>query len=299
MADTSGQQDIRGIDIDKLVKGFADEEIIMKNFVQNSTTSAREIRWYQKTSGFLSGTTTSGITADLGSNVAEKALPSVIEQSFTRNTSYVRKYFYESPWISEEDIKDSDVDILATNIRDVVRAVANQVDTRIINVLFESFSAANINSFATTSIGGDQWDAASYAADVVKDLNRAIRLIRDNSYQVEGNGVLLLDPTAHESMKNWLISGKGSSIPQFASEKISSGVVMEILGLQVVVSIAMTTDYAGVFVRNRAATWKSFMPITSAVKVEEGIGRKIRVWEEGEAILTDPKAVTLITDINT
>ncbi len=44
MADANAQADIRGIDIDKLAKGFADEEILMKRFVTNSTTSAREIR---------------------------------------------------------------------------------------------------------------------------------------------------------------------------------------------------------------------------------------------------------------
>jgi len=53
MADTSGMQDIRGIDIDKLAKGFADEENDFKNITTLSTTSAREIRWYKKTSGFL------------------------------------------------------------------------------------------------------------------------------------------------------------------------------------------------------------------------------------------------------
>ncbi|KKL90587.1 hypothetical protein LCGC14_1903210 [marine sediment metagenome] len=43
---------------DKLARGFADEENILKNFVRNETTSAREIRTYQKTSGFLDTATT-------------------------------------------------------------------------------------------------------------------------------------------------------------------------------------------------------------------------------------------------
>lgn len=89
---------------------------------------------------------------------------------------------------------------------------------------------------------------------------------------------------------------KGSSIPQFASQKVEQGVVMEILGLRVVVSENVTTDYALVFVPQRAATWKSFMQISSAVIDDPGIGKKIRVWEEGECLLTDPKAVCLITD---
>ena len=46
----------------------------------------------------------------------------------------------------------------------------------------------------------------------------------------------------------------------------------------------------------RAATWKTFTPITSRTVEEVGIGTKIRVWEEGECLLTDPKCVHLTTD---
>ena len=75
MADGNAMADIRGLDIDKLAKGFADEDNIMKNYVVSSTTSAREIRWYQKTSGFLDVATTTGITGSRIDNVASKARP--------------------------------------------------------------------------------------------------------------------------------------------------------------------------------------------------------------------------------
>src|SRR3990167_7988798 len=144
MADTSGQALIRGLQIDKALKGFSDEAIIMKKYVTVTPTSAREIRWYQKTSGFITGVTTTGITASPIANVAEGALPTVAEQSFTRNRSYVRKYMVESPWFTEEDIMGSDVDILGTNLRDLKRAVENQVDIRIWDVLTESRTVVNI-----------------------------------------------------------------------------------------------------------------------------------------------------------
>ena len=291
MADANAQADIRGIDIDKLAKGFADEEILMKRFVTNSTTSAREIRWYQKTAGFLDSVDTTGITASQIANTAFKARPFVVEQSWTRTTSYVRKYFVESPWISEEDIKDNDVDILATNVRDLVRAVSYQVDTRIWDVITESQTASNINSVSITN----EWDDYTNATPII-DLLNAKRLIRNQSYNPEG-AILMLNPNEHTYLINWLINTKGASIPQFASQKIVSGVVMEILGLRVVVSTIVTADYAAVFIPNRAATWKTFMPIKSVVVTDEGIGRKIRVWEEGECILHDPKAVTLLDNV--
>ena len=49
MADTSGQAEIRGIDIDKLARGFADEVLVLKKFLRVSKTNAREIRSYSKT----------------------------------------------------------------------------------------------------------------------------------------------------------------------------------------------------------------------------------------------------------
>lgn len=297
MADTSGMYEIRGIDVDKAAKGFADEEIILKRYVTVTPTSAREIRWYQKTSGFLGGTTTSGITADLIDNTAPLALPTVVEQSWTRNTSYVRKYFVESPTISEEDIRDSDIDVLSTNIRDLTRAVQRRVEVRIFNVLTESQSVSNINSVTTTSVGGDQWDAAS-GQDPIKDIMRAKRLIRESGYNPEG-GILMLDSQGHEALLSWLISDKGASVPQFASQKLVEGVVMEILGLRVIVSEAVVSDYGVVFVPEKSCTYKVFTNITAREIVDEGIGVKVRVWEEGEALLTDPKSVTLIIDLFT
>ena len=75
MADTNAMAEIRGIDIDKLAKGFADEESIFKKFVTNTSTKAREIRWYQKTSGFLDSSDTTGITSSHIANISFKALP--------------------------------------------------------------------------------------------------------------------------------------------------------------------------------------------------------------------------------
>lgn len=296
MADTSGEQDLRGLDIDKLAKGFADEEIILKRFCNVSKTSAREVRWYQKTAGVLDTTDTTGITASQIPSVGYRALPNVVEQSWTRNTSYVRKYFVESPLISMEDIRDTDVDILATNVRDLVRAVANQVDVNIYETITDNISGVPFDGSSVTSNAATQdgWDD-TVTGDPIKDLMLAKTTIRNQRYDPEG-AVLYIHPTEHSNLIQFLISVKGSSIPNFSSEKIKTGVVMELLGLKVVVSANATTDYAVVFVPSRACTWKAFMPMTSVVVDDPGIGKKIRCWEEGVALLTDPNAVCGITD---
>lgn len=290
MADTSAMAEIRGIDIDKLAKGFAEEESILKRFVTNTPTSAREIRWYQKTAGFLDSTDTTGITASQIANVAAKARPVVVEPSWTRQTSYVRKYFVESPFLSDEDIKDSDVDILAACVRDLVRAVQNQVDIRIYNVLTENAAPSTIN-YAQAIYNG--WQSSSSGSPIY-DILYGKQQIRTYSYNPEG-AVLYIHPQEHRNMLNWLISTKGSSIPAFSSQRVQDGVVMEMLGCNVVVSQNATAGIALLFVPQRAATWKSFTPVTARNVEEVGIGTKIRVWEEGECLLTDPRAVHFIS----
>ena len=71
---------------------------------------------------------------------------------------------------------------------------------------------------------------------------------------------------------------------------------MEILGTSVVVSENFTTEWVYQWVPSRAATWKAFMPMTAIVMDDPGIGKKIRVWEEGECLLTDPASVHVISN---
>jgi hypothetical protein len=231
---------------------------------------------------------TEGVAAGaLFTNTSPRARPAVVEQSWTRQTSYVRKYFMESPTISIEDIKDCDIDILAGNVRDLVRAVQRIVDGRIYTVLS---TATGVQTGAATA---DGWDDAA-TGDPIGDILTAKQAIRSYGYNPEG-GILAINSIEHKNLLKFLINVKGSSIPQFASDKITSGVVMEILGLKVVVSENAPTDQALIFTRD-AATWKEFMPITSVVIDEPGIGKKIRAWEEGECINHDPKACYLLTD---
>ena len=287
MADTSGQADIRGIDINKLVEGFAEEGIVLKNFCRVTKASARELRWYQKTAGFLTGPTTTAITSTLITNTDSKALPVAIEPSYTRTTSYVKKYFAESPLISIEDLNDSDPDVWADMIKDISCAVNYQVDARIYAVM----TAAGCLTGAATA---DGWDDTA-TGDPIKDLTTAEQQIRSYGYDTSGL-VLYINSIEYKNLLNWVISVKGSSVPMFSSEKVKSGVMMELLGMKIVVSENATTDQAVVFVPNKSVTWKEFMPLRSAVLDDPGIGKKVRVWAEGEAIRPNPNAVYLITD---
>jgi hypothetical protein len=292
MADIAGQAEIRGIDIDKLATGFAEEAIVLKSFCNVSKTSAREIRYYTKTSGILDSTDTTGVTTSRIANSSSKAIPVIVNQSWTRNTAYVRKYMVESELISNEDIKDSDPDIWGDTIRDLTRSVQNQVDVRILEVLGDTLgTGGNVNTAAATA---DGWNDVA-TGDPIADINTGIEQIRANSYDI-GNLVMYMNQAEEKHLKNYLISVKGSSIPGFSSEQVGKTKLMSILGVRILVSANMSTDTVIMFIPNFSCKWKQFEPLKSAVVDFPLIGKKIRIAEEGEAILVHPKSVHVITD---
>lgn len=292
MADIAGQAEIRGINIDKLSYGFAEESLTLKGLCSVSKTSAREIRWYKKTAGFLDSSDTTGITASAIANTASKALPVVVNQSWTRTTSYVRNYKVESEMLSVEDIKDSDPDIWGEHVRDLVRAVGKQIDVRILAVLGDTLgTGGSVNTAAATA---DGWNDVA-TGDPIADINTGIENIRSYSYDTS-NIVIYMNQAEEKHLKNYLISVKGSSIPQFASSQVNKTRLMEILGCKIVVSANMTTDTVVMFIPNFSCKWKSFMPMRTAVIDYPLIGKKIRVAEEGEALLVHPRSVHVITD---
>jgi len=286
MADKAGQADIRGLFIDKETKKYFEEALIFKNLVTTKSTPSRTIRWYQKTSGYLTATTPTKI-----SPIAEGARPFVLQQSWTRNTSYVKKYMVDSPMINMEDETDSDVAVFQDNLRDIVDAVAYDLDSDIWDVATESQSPTNINSVTATAA----WDAAE-GQDPIEDIEEAKQKIREQTKRAIRNGVLLLSAKGAKDLIVWIISTKGSNIPGFASEKVVSGVIGKLLDLTVVVSENVTADYACVADLAQAVEYREFTPITTAIIKEEGIGRKIRCWTHGIALLVKPKYVTLISN---
>lgn len=300
MADTSGMAEIRGIDIDKLAKGYAEESYVLKQYCRNAPTSAREIRWYKKTAGTLDSSDTSGITASQIYNVAEGALPDIIEQSWTRQTSYVKKFMADSPLISMEDVKDSDIDVLSQNMKDIVRAVAQQVNIRIFSVLVEAAAATPTTPVLTSvnsgGAAGTGWDDTTNGSPIFDILSGSAK-IQAYNYSTAG-GVIVLNPSDYKNLLNNIISVKGSSIPNFSSEKAGSGVLMELLGWKVVVTTNVTAAYAYMFVPGTTLAWRQFEPITAVEIEEKGIGTKIRCWESGEALLEHPRSCCVITNID-
>ena len=288
MADGAGQALIRGLDIDKASKDMFEEALIFKKEVKLESTSSREIRWYQKTSGYLTATSPAKISA-----IAYGARPFVLRQTWTRNTSHTKKYLLDSEMIDMEDETDSDVQVFLNTAEDLTAAVANDLDGDIWDVASENQAPSDINDVTSTAA----WDAAS-GQNPYEDVAEAEELIRQ---QTKRNPTLKIYLNAHDhkSLKVWLVTVKGSSIPGFSSQLVENKQLLVFDSKQVIISENVTTDFAMVANLERGVTYKEFMGLRAWIITEEGIGKKIRIGTNGIALLVRPKYIALISNTQT
>jgi len=282
MADTVEMQEIRGLDVDKAVKGFALASYTFKNECTVSTTSADHVRWYQETSADLTATA----PATIG-NISPLSTFATLEPSWTRQTEYIQKYGVEA-FISMEDIKSADIDVLARTLLRLTRAVQKKVDTDIYDTIVGD---SNIQGFS----GSVYWSGSG--GTVLYDILDAKRRIYDYHYNPQG-ATLIIEQRVERDIINWLVSHKGSNIPQLASQQIQQGTVMNLAGVNIKTSPNANVRQALMIVPQQAVTWRQHTPITARVIDEPGIGSKVRVWELGLPTVTDPKAICLISGLN-
>ncbi len=287
MVETAGQALIRGIDITKGAVAEFEEALIFKPLISSRPTKAREIKFWVKTSGYLTLTSPAKL-----SNIAPGARPFVTETSWTPDTKYSIKYMLDSPMINMEDESDAEVQVFRDNAKDVVESIANDVDNDIWDVASENQSPSLINSTAANAA----WNADS-GQDPFEDIMEAKQEIREETKRSLRNGVLLLNAKGEKDLIVWLVSTKGSSIPNFSSETVGTGTIAGIAGLKVIVSENVTATFAMVADLKQAVEYREFKPLQTWIITEEGIGRKIRVSTNGVAILRKPKYISLITGV--
>ena len=287
MVETSGQALIRDVDIQKGAIAEFEEALIFKSLISSKPTKAREVKYWQKTTGYLTLTAPAKL-----SNIAPGARPFVTETSWTPQTAYSIKYMLDSPMINMEDESDSEVQVFRDNAKDNAESIANDLDGDVWDVISENQTPSNINGIAANAT----WDAAS-GQNPFEDIMQAKMEIRQTTKRSIRNGVLLLNAQGEKDLLVWLVTTKGSSVPNFASEKIGTGTIDKFAGLQVVVSENVTATFAMVGDLKQAATYRTFKPFTTVIIPEPLIGRKIRSSTNGITLLIKPKFIALITGV--
>ncbi len=260
--DTRGQQAIFGLDIDRVVKGAAKFSYTFLEEFQKVSMKGDSKRWFKKNPIRIAALTSPSATKD----VSPGSRPATAEVSWVRNTSYVKKYFVEG-FLDKEDISDAEIDTYTTTLVDLTERIVRDRNIDLFSVMTQALAptglaAGGVQTFATTAVGGDQWDAPNFAADPIKDFNHSVQLIQTAGFGSHSISAIM-NPIEYENLKNWLISGKGSSIPGFSSEKIQSGTIMNLLGVNIKVLTEATTDYVLFTIGPTAQSYAEAEAITS------------------------------------
>jgi hypothetical protein len=286
MVDTTGELDIRGINYEKIVKGFALQEFKMKQLVSESSSSNWQESYYRETSAELTG----------GTGSAVKGVPRLAnfpygEPSWTLVNAYIEKYGMEGV-VSAEDEMLNNVDVIARTLLRVARAVAYAVDSQIYTVLLGA--TGNTTACAV----GSEWDSATVANrnPIQNILDAKALLYADNFNPDNGQGYICMNPLEYSYL---LGNSKVVNNPSFKmADVVANGVVGQICGLKIIVSNVVTTDTVLVVIAKECGTWKSAAGLTTHTIKDPGIKTTIRAYEMGVCQATTPNAICSITNTN-
>jgi len=285
MADTIGEIDIRGENIERAVKGFANKMYKLKQVLLNEGSSNWTESYYRETNTPL----TAGGNRDI-KDVARGALPPELHPSWTK-VSTIQKKFMGQVTIFYEDLKTNAINTQARSLFRCAEAIVNSEELYI----YAQLTAATSTSGVVAAI--DDWDSATIAnRSPIDDILIGIGAMTTNHYDVKQNGFLLVKPVDYASL---LRNSKVINNPSFkTADVVSNGVVGQICGLKIIESTSVDADEAMIVMGNRAATWKQVVPLTSAIIDDPGVSIKIRCWEMGHIQITDPQALYTITNID-
>jgi len=282
MADTVGQADIRGENIERAVKGFALQEYRLKQVLLTQSSNKWTETYYREDAADLSGAGTWTIKG-----VSRLAAFPYVEPNWTKVQGRHLKHAAEGVVSVEDKLTDA-IDVQARTLLRVARAIAKSVDDHIYS---ELTGATGIG----TAAASDTWDSATVAnREPITDILKGIQNMSENNYDALSNGFLLLNP---KDYRNLMVNSKVINNPSFkTADVVSNGRVGQIAGLNIIVSNSVSADEAMIIISQRAATWKSAVGLTTAVVEDKGIKFTIRAWEIGQIQVTDPLAIYVITN---
>lgn len=280
--------ELRKENVSAVVQGFALQRFKIKPLVMVKRSSAWKETYFQETSTELTG----GLGSDL-KGVPRLANFPHVSPTWTEKNSWQVKHGAEGV-IAMEDVRTSEIDVIGRMLLRIARAVAKSVDDEIWDVITENQSATNINSVAIAA--GSEWDSATIAnRNPIDDILQAIQKIEEANYDWgQGNGFILVSP---KDKRNLLANPNIRNAGQFYSDGVTkNGVIGRLLGGELISSTTVTADYCLVGIKKECATYQEVYPLTVTTIEEPQISWTVRASELGVTQLTNPKALTLISN---
>jgi len=278
--DSVGEVDLRGENVSRAVKGYGDILYKLKQVCTIETSKQLTETYFKEAQAAL----TAGGNRNVNQIARGALFPELIPTWEKTSGDHVK--FGGQAVIFFEDGFDA-INVQKRTYFKVAQAVASAVDSYIYAQLTAATSTSGVVAASAT------WNnAVESSRDSIGDILIGIAAMEDNSYDVRGNGYLLLNPTDYSSL---LRDDRVIKNPSFkTADVVSNGVVGQICSLNIIVSVNVTATEA-MIVHKKAATWKSAAPLTTYVRVEPGINVLIRAWEFAQIQITDPYGLYTIT----
>ena len=285
MADTIGEIDIRGENIERAVKGFANKLYKLDQILLKQSSSNNSENYYRETNTPLSAGGNRNVN-----DVARGALPPELHPSWTKVTTYHKKFMGQA-LIFYEDLLTNAINTQARTAFRVAEAIVNAKDLYIYTMLTAATSTSGVVAAA------DDWDSTTIQnRDPIGDILIGIGAMTTNNYDVKSNGYLLIKPVDYASL---IRNDKVINNPSFkTADVVSNGKVGQICSLTIIESTNVSADECMIVMGQRAATWKGVVGLKSAIIIDQGVSIKIRSWEMGHIQITDPQALYTITNID-
>ena len=283
-----GAAALRATNVSAIVKQVAEQTYKFKNLLASQSSTAWIESFHRESASELRDSGIEGVPrmSDFPSSTPE----------WEKIDTTMAKFALESE-VSIEDESTNNIPMMLRIQRRLGRRIAKQVDDRIWAVISESQSPSDINEVATAS--GSTWDNATRAdRHPQEQILEAEEKIGDNFYEAD---LLIINRKDFRLIiqNDDILDAYDPKNNLLASTNISgNGMKGTLAGLQMVVSASVTADNAMVMESKTAATWAAVSGLRVTVETVEGIKKILKAWEIGVTQLTDPKAITLITNTN-
>ena len=282
-ADTVGQIDIRGENIDRAVKGFALQTYKFKSICLVQSSNNWTETYYKETAADLSAAGSRSVE-----HISRLSKFPYGEVSWEKTSVQLRKYGMEGV-VSWEDQKTNQIDVVTRETLRIGRAIAKAVDDAI-------YSAITNDSTIQTGAAVATWDATTASSrDPIRDILTGIQKIEEQHYDVS-SAVMLLSPHDYTSL---MMNSKVINNPSFkTADVVSNGKVGQIAGLTIIKSTSVPADEALVIKGQKAATWKSVQDLTTEVIYDKLVRYRIRAVEVGVTQIRNPRAIVRLTGMD-
>jgi len=284
MADMPGEADLRGEEIDTIVKNYALEQFTMLQICTIVPTKSATNTYYQETDSDIVKTISTGITDTSFGQAPSGAVFPHVEHSWTETNERVK--MHGATHVLDWTVwKLSAFDVKGRMLERVARAIALSVDNAIITEL-----ATTTNTAAAVQT----WDNATESLQQpMKDILTARAALKIDNWTTTTGLFMIIHPTnMMELLNNPVVRNAG----QFYTDGVSrNGMVGKIADFNIIETNAATENTVLFGISKTAMSWYEAAPLTTKIEIDEPHTLKITAYQMGVPVLINNNAAYKLT----